>query len=133
MFRFPKINFLGNVVSTNGIEEDPDKVAAVVDLHAPTNVHEVRVILEMVNHLSKFAKHLADKTRPIRDLMKKDSQWVWGTPQQKAFKEIESILTAAPVLALYDPNKDTKVSAMHLPLDWEEYSYRSKKTRLGDL
>ena len=43
--------------------------------------------------------------------MQKDSQWVWGTPHQQAFEEIKSILTAAPVLALYDLNKDTKVSA----------------------
>ena len=110
-FRVPKIKFLGNVVSANGIEVDPDKVAAVVNLPAPKNVHEVCVFLGMVNHLSKFAEHLADKTKPIRDLMQKDSQWVWGTPQQQAFEEIKSILTAAPVLALYDPNKDTKVSA----------------------
>ena len=80
-------------------------------LPAPKNVHEVRVFLGMVNHLSKFAEYLADKTEPIRDLMQKDSQWVWGTPHQQAFEEIKSILTAAPVLALYDSNKDTKVSA----------------------
>ena len=43
--------------------------------------------------------------------MQKDSQWVWGTPHQQEFEEIKSILTAAPVLALYDSNKDTKVSA----------------------
>jgi len=90
---------------------DPDKVAAVINLHAPKNVHEVRVFLGMVNHQSKFAEHLADKTKPIRDLMQKDSQWVWGTPQQKALKKIKSILTAAPVLAPYYPNKVTKVSA----------------------
>ena len=101
-FRVPKIMFLGNVVSANGF---------VVNLHTPTNVHKLRVFLGMVNHLSKFAKHLADKTKPIRDLMQKDSQWVSGTPQQNAFKEIKSILTAVSVLALYDPNKDTKVSA----------------------
>ena len=109
-FQVSKIKFLGNVVSANGIEVDPDKVAAVVNLPAPKNVQDVRVFLGMVNHLSKFAEHLADKTKPIRDLMQKDSQWVWGTPQQQAFEEIKSILTAAP-LALYDPNKDTKVSA----------------------
>ena len=72
-FRVAKIKFLGNV-STNGIEVDPDKVAAVVNLHAPKNVHEVRVFLGMVNHQSKFAEHLADKTKLIRDLMQKDSQ-----------------------------------------------------------
>ena len=43
--------------------------------------------------------------------MQKDHQWVWGPPQRKAFEEIKSILTAAPVLALYDPNKETKISA----------------------
>ena len=43
--------------------------------------------------------------------MQKDSQRVWGTPQQQAFKKIKSTLTAAPVLALYDPNKDTEASA----------------------
>ena len=110
-FRVPKITFLGNVVSANGIEVDPEKVAAVVNLPAPKNVHEVRVFLEMVNHLGKFAEHLADKTKPIRDLLQKVHQWVWGPPQQKAFEEIKSMLTAAPVLALYDPNKETKISA----------------------
>ena len=110
-FRVPKTTFLGNVVSANGIEVDPEKVAAVVNLPAPKNVHEVRVFLGMVNRLGKFAEHLADKTKPIRDLMQKGHQWVWGPPQQKAFEEIKSMLTAAPVLALYDPNKETKISA----------------------
>ena len=76
VFRATRINFLGNVVSAHSIEVDPDKVAAVIDLPVPKNVHEVRVFLGMVNHLSKFAEHLADKTKPIRDLMQKDHQWV---------------------------------------------------------
>ena len=37
--------------------------------------------------MGKFAEHLADKMRPIRDLMQKDRQWVWGPPQQKAFEK----------------------------------------------
>ena len=106
-FSVPRIKFLGNVVRADGIEE----VAAVVNLSAPKNVDEVRVFLGMVNHMGKFAQHLADKTKPIRDLMQKDRQWVWGPPQQKAFEEIKSCLTTAPVLALYDPNRMTKVSA----------------------
>lgn len=67
VFRATRIKFLGNVVSAHGIEVDPDKVAAVIDLPVPKNVHEVRVFLGMVNHLSKFAEHLPDKTKPIRE------------------------------------------------------------------
>ena len=43
-FRVPKIMFLGNVVSANGIEVDPDKVAAVVNLHTTKNVHKLCVL-----------------------------------------------------------------------------------------
>ena len=110
-FRVPKIKFQGNTFSANGIEVDPEKVAAVVNLPAPKNVHEVLVFLGMVNHMGKFADHLGDKTKPIRDLRQRDHQWVWGPPKQKAFEEIKPILTAAPVLALYDPSKETKISA----------------------
>ena len=72
--------FLGNVVSANGFEVDPDKVAAVVNLHTPTNVHKLRVFLGMVNHLRKFAKHLADKTKPIRDPIQIRSHWFLFSP-----------------------------------------------------
>ena len=36
--------FLGNVVSANGIEVDPEKVAAVVNLHTPKNFHKLCVL-----------------------------------------------------------------------------------------
>ena len=111
IFSAPKIKILGNVVSANGIEADPDKITAIVNLPAPSNVHDVRIFLGMVNHMGKFAEHLADKTKPLRDLMQKESQWIWGSPQEKAFQEIKSSLTKAPVLALYDPNRKPKISA----------------------
>ena len=77
----------------------------------PKNLQEVRTFLGMVNHLGKFADHLADKTKPIRDLAKKESEWCWGTVQQTAFDEVKKTLVNAPILSLYDPNKDTKISA----------------------
>ena len=88
-FRVSKIKFLQNLVRADAIEVDPDEVSAVVNLPVPKNVHEVSVFLGMVNHLSKFEVHLADRTKPIRDLMQKDHQCVWGPPQQKAFEEIK--------------------------------------------
>ena len=95
----------------NGIEVDPDKVKAIADLPPPTNVQEVRTFLGMVNQLSKFSDHLADKTKSIRELLLKGNQWTWGNAQQKAFEQIKTDLMRAPVLALYDPNKQTKVAA----------------------
>ena len=43
--------------------------------------------------------------------MQEDHQWVWEPPQWKAFEQIKSSLTKAPVFTLYDSNKETKISA----------------------
>ena len=62
----PTIKFLGNV-STNGIEVDPDKVAAVVNLHAFKNVHEVHVFLGMINHQRTFSGQDQTNLRPYAE------------------------------------------------------------------
>ena len=111
VFSTKQVKFLGHVISSNGIEVDPDKVKAIADLPAPTNVQEVRTFLGMVNQLSKFSDHLADKTKSIRELLLQGNKWTWGNAQQKAFEQIKVDLARAPVLALYDPNTETKVAA----------------------
>ena len=64
----------------------------------------------MVNQTSKFAIHLASKTKPLRELLKKKNTGHWGQPQEQAFREIKEMMSAT-ILAIYDPNKDTKVNA----------------------
>ena len=111
VFSTKQVKFLGHVISSNGIEVDPDKVKAITDLPPPKNVQEVRTFLGMVNQLSKFSDHLANKTKSLRELLQKENQWTWGNAQQKAFEQIKADLMRAPVLALYDPNMETKVPA----------------------
>ena len=62
---------LDNIVSANGISLDPENIEAIVNLPAHRNIREVRSFLGMVNQLSKFTEHLADKTKPLRDLLSK--------------------------------------------------------------
>ncbi|KAL9986783.1 hypothetical protein ACROYT_G000979 [Oculina patagonica] len=100
-----------HVISFSGIEADPEKLQAIADLPPPPNAQEARTFLGIINQLSKFFEHLADKTKSIRVLLHKGNQWTWGSEQQKAFEQIKADLTQVPVLALYDPNKETKVAA----------------------
>ncbi|CAB3983327.1 Transposon Ty3-G Gag-Pol poly [Paramuricea clavata] len=65
----------------------------------------------MVNQFSKFTTNLADLTKPIRELLVKNTAWTWEPPQQDAFDKIKKALTSAPILTLYDPNKATKIAA----------------------
>ena len=110
-FSQSQVKFLGQVVDQNGIRSDPEKVAAVQNLKTPGNVGDIPHFLGMVNHLSKFAPNLAERTKPLRELLNKKNHWVWGEPQREAFQEIKQVLVSSPVLALFDPNCETVVSA----------------------
>ena len=106
-----EIKFVGHILSSSGIRPDPDKISAITNMPAPQNVSELRCLLGMVNHLSKFCRSLADISAPLRSLLHKDSVWAWQDVQQDAFNKVKAAISSAPCLALFDPSKLTMVSA----------------------
>lgn len=87
------------------------KTEAITEMTEPTNVSQLRSFLGMVNQVGKFIPHLAEKDKALRDLLSTKNAWYWGTDQARAFKTLRDALTSPPVLAMYDPNRDIKVSA----------------------
>ena len=63
----------------------------------------------MVNQLPKLTNHLANKTKPLRDLLSKKNSWTWSHDKDNPFKDMKECLTAPPVLAFYEMNRKTKV------------------------
>lgn len=110
-FSKSSITYLGHVVTAEGIKADPAKVKAITEMGQPTDVGHIRRFLGMANQLGKFSPTLSSVTQPLRDLLQKDRQWFWGPSQQTAFDAVKAELSATPVLALYDPNRTTTVSA----------------------
>ena len=111
VFGVTKISFLGQSVGSDDIQPDPKKLQAIHAIKPPSNATELRIFLGMINQLSKFFPHLTDKTQPLRMLLNSKSHWVWGKEQELAFKKLKDSLTSSEVLAMYDPNLDTVVSA----------------------
>ena len=106
-----EVTFLGHVLSTSGISPDPGKTEAVRKMQEPTTVTELRSFLGMVNQLGRFVPQLSERDKPLRDLLAKKNCWVWGVDQARAFQDLKDALTSTPVLAMYDPNRECKVSA----------------------
>jgi len=105
------IKFLGQLVDETGVKPDPDKILAIQGMKPPTNITELRHFLGMINQLNKFSPNLADRTKPLRDLLSKKNHWVWGDEQDKAFREIKESLSSEEVLARFDATLETVVSA----------------------
>lgn len=111
VFHATKLEYLGQIVGEDGVRQDPEKVKAIVDFQAPKDVSELRRFLGMANQLMKFTPDLAEHTKPLRDLLKKQNSWCWGQAQESAYDQIKRDLSSVKVLAMYDPNLETVVSA----------------------
>ena len=54
-----KLTYCGHVFSADGVSPDPEKVKAITELQAPTNVPELRRLIGMINYLGRFIPNLA--------------------------------------------------------------------------
>jgi hypothetical protein len=102
-FGLRSVDFLGHVVSSEGIKPDPAKVEAVREWPTPKSVREVRSFLGLTGYYRRFIHHYASKALPLTDLTRSDVPWQWGPAQQKSFDALRSALCSAPVLVIPDP------------------------------
>lgn len=76
---------------------------------SPRNQHDVRRFLGLASFFWRFVKDFALIAKPLTTLLKKDTVWQWGSPQQEAFEKLKEALTQRPILALYDPKAETQL------------------------
>ena len=107
----PTIKFLGHILDKQGIQADPEKTSAIMKMEAPKSVSDVRRFMGLVNQLGKFSPKIAEYSQAIRELLRSDRTWTWGPAQEKSFILVKEELVKPTVLAHYNPQAETKVSA----------------------
>ena len=73
LFFQDKVEFLGKVVTKEGIVASSGKVEAVLKVPPPQSLTQLRSFLGIVNHYRKFVPLLADLNDPLNHLLKKDT------------------------------------------------------------
>lgn len=104
-FSVTKVEFLGYVISPEGIAMDPAKVKAITSWPIPTSVRDIQVFLGFANFYRRFIKNFSQIVGPITRLLKKDTPFVWDLAPQSAFKALRHAFTSEPVLFHFDPAK----------------------------
>ena len=104
-----QVKYLGHIISSEGISPDPEKVKVMRRLQAPKTVREVRSIVGMASYYRRFIPHFSEIAKPLTELTKKNSRFVWSEDRQQAFKTLKECLSTAPVLAHPDFSKPFKL------------------------
>ncbi len=104
-FEKPELELLGYVVSGAGIRAQPDKISAIANLAAPTNVKALRSFLGMAGYYRQCVKGFAALSAPLTDLTKAKTPFIWGDEQTAAFEALKHDLVSAPILVHPEPSK----------------------------
>jgi len=94
-----QIDYLGHVVSRDGVKVDETKIQVIKQWVVPTSMKQLQAFLGLVSYDRKFIWNFAMLVAPLTNLLKKDV-FHWSTKSQQAFDSLKTTLTHTSVLAL---------------------------------
>lgn len=109
-FCVSEIKYLGHIITKEGLKVDHEKVQAIVSMDKPTDKKAVERFLGMITYLGRFIENLSEKTHVLRELLKKEVNFVWEHSHETAFEQLKAEICKCPVLKLYNVSKKTILS-----------------------
>ncbi|XP_060564385.1 uncharacterized protein LOC132723637 [Ruditapes philippinarum] len=94
-----QVNFLGHVISSDGVATDPRKIEEVRNWRTPRKVREIRSFLGLCSYYRKFVKGFSSIAKPLHKLTEKGEHFIWSDSCENAFEQLKNALTHAPILS----------------------------------
>ena len=99
------MEYLGHVISAEGLHQSPKKVKAITEMPKPQDVTQLRAFLGMVQYYAKFLPDLAKHLIPLHRLLQKHkAKWSWGVEEAASFSLVKEMLLQDKVLVHYEPD-----------------------------
>lgn len=100
-FGVTEVEYLGHLISKQGVAVDPHKIIAVKDWPQPKNQKSVRGFLGLPGYYRKFIRNFGGIAAPLTRLLTKDG-FSWNTEAGEAFVKLKDTPSSPPILALPD-------------------------------
>ena len=96
------VEYLGHVVSADGVRTDPKKLVAVRQFPTPTDVKALPSFLGLASYYRRFVPGFSKIAAPLHALTKKEVEFVWSAECQEAFDRLKELLASSPILKFPD-------------------------------
>lgn len=105
IFYAREFEFLGHIISRDGIRTNPKKIEAVKNFPRPKNMKELQSFLGLCNYYRRFVKSYSHIAKPLTRLCKKEEPFIWTEFAQNAFEKLKETLAKDVTLAFPDFNQ----------------------------
>ncbi|GFT53232.1 retrovirus-related Pol polyprotein from transposon 412 [Trichonephila clavipes] len=100
-----EVNYLGHIISAEGVRTDPEKVSAVKNWKRPENLRELRSFLGLCTYYRKFVKGFSNIARPLHKQTESKQKFQWAKECEDSFLQLKEALTSSPILIYPQPEK----------------------------
>ena len=97
---------IGFIVSSRGIQVDPLKVEAIVNLPHPQSINKIQSLQGNSNFLQRFIINYANITKGFMCLLKQDTQFLWDEAAKQSLEALKKVILSAPLLHFPDYTTD---------------------------
>ena len=104
-FERDTVDFVGFTLSGNGISMSSDKTTAIRTWKPPTSVKGVQSFLGFANFYRRFIQNYSKIAKPLTDITRRDTPFVWTAENHKAFEDLKRAITSGPILKYPDPER----------------------------
>jgi hypothetical protein len=101
----PTMEFLGHVVSADGVQVMQKKIQAIAEWPELSTSKEVKQFLGLAGYYRRFVKEFSKIAAPLTELSKEKTVWRWGKEEKEAFNQLKSAMSNTPVLIHPDVDK----------------------------
>ena len=102
-FAQSRVKYCGYVISSEGKEVDPDKLAAIDKFPTPSNITDLRSFMGLVQQLGDFTPEIASEAETLRSLLQPRNVFNWTQTHEDAFNAVKQVLMKVHSLAHFDP------------------------------
>ncbi|MCO5592348.1 hypothetical protein L7F22_046349 [Adiantum nelumboides] len=92
-----EVILLGHKISQRGIEVDPAKAKALVELPSPKSIKEVTSFMQKVKYMARFIHLASELLHPLQKLTQQ-VEFTWSKDLEEYFKSIKMVLSELPTL-----------------------------------
>lgn len=107
-YKQQSIKYFGLVFTPEGVRLDDQKIGAIKEAQVPETPSELRSLLSLSAYCNKFIPNLATIDDPLREMLKGNRPWRWGSEELQAFEELKTALITEAI-AYFKPDWITEL------------------------